>query len=390
MKSVKVFAGFALVLVFLLGGLSLAMAAVTAPLHYPEAPAELTVRRGTVELQRAGSTDWEVITGATAVTPDDSVRTAAESEASINLFDQGVLHIAPNSTLALHDFAWDPAAPETFTADIFLSAGDVWSRVFDFISPDSQFSVTTSSTVATVRGTTFWVGALPNDAARVYVDDHAVTVRSLVGSGVLNVEAGQQAQLEREGRRSALRFTEAPSGADLELIEKYRRWDLEYESEVIERQLAFAEAARRIDPESPVYNFQRFSERFRLAITFNDEREADLRARFMAGRVLDAYTEFAGRGDVTRAQILLRHAQEFGGEDIVARPEVRRAILFFGRDRTEVPEQLEDLIEDAEEEQATSQPFIDPVAGTGVHLDIQVTEPVVRGQSIESKAELRR
>jgi hypothetical protein len=381
-KSFKYLLVIVLVVVFILGGLSLAMAAVTAPFSFPDSRAELSVRTGTVDLQTFGETTWVTVTGTTEVFPGDSVRTGNESDASINLYDQGVLHLAPNSTMVLEESLWDPENPSVFQGEVFLEAGDLWSRLFDFVSPDSDFEVRTSSTVATVRGTTFWVGAMPNNTSRVYVDDHTVSVRSLEGRGTLEVTDGQQVRVYREGRQSMLNFAETPTGADLVIIEKYRKWDADYEAEVKARQLAFARQVRRIDPDSSLYSFQRLSERVRLALATDEQKQEELRTRFMTGRVLDAYIEFADHENLPRTRILLQHAQEFEGLDTTAKPTVKRALLYFGRNQLAEPAKLEELLDEQPvtpvKELEPAEVEMQPVTEVEVEI-IPGTAPVVQG-----------
>jgi hypothetical protein len=388
MKSFKVFAAIVLVIVFVLGGLTMAMAAVTAPLVFPEAQAELSVRVGSVELLKSGSTTWVGVTEPVDVGVGDSVRTGEDSDASINLYDQGVLHLAENSTMTIDESLWDPANPQIFQGEIFLEAGNLWSRVFDFVSPQSGFEVRTSSTVATVRGTTFWVGSFADRSSRVYVDDHIVQVRSLRDQSSFEVTDGEMVRQQRFGGRFYPLTPDQPSSDDLEIIEKYRKWDAEFEADLKARQLAFAHQARKIDPESTLYNFQRLSERVRLFLATNAEKRDELRERFMAGRVLDAYIEFAEHEDMIRTRILLQHAQEFGGDDIAMKPMVRRAILYFGRQRVETPEGLRQSIQ----EQVEGETFVEPTVETQIDTQVQPIqiktnepEPTVKGQTTETK-----
>lgn len=349
MKSLKIMAAFVLVIVFLLGGLSLAMAAVTAPLKFPDAQAELTPRSGTVELETSGTLVWVQVTEPTPVFEGDTIRTGADGEASINLYDQGVLHLAPESVMVIDAAAWDETSPDVFTGEIFLEAGNLWSRLFDFVSPESDFSVRTSTAVATVRGTTFWVGALSDNASRVYVDNHTVDVKAFATGKELAVTSGQMARTETKGQRSSLNYTTPPTGQDLRLIEKYRKWDKAYEDELFARQIDFVHSVRKIDPESSLYTFRRLSERFRLALARNPDERDDLRARFMAGRVLDACAEYRDHNDDLRTKILLQHAADFGGERIAAKADVQRALQCFGHHRGITPATFEKLL-DAENE----------------------------------------
>ncbi|MEK7183779.1 MAG: FecR family protein [Patescibacteria group bacterium] len=367
MKSLKIFAALVLVVGFLLGGLTMAMAAVTAPLVFPEAQAELSVRAGSVELQKSGSATWVEVTEPVDVVVGDSVRTGEDSDADLNLYDQGVLHLAENSTMTIDESFWDPENPQIFRGEIFLEAGNLWSRLFDFVSPQSGFEVRTSSTVATVRGTTFWVGSFADKSSRVYVDEHTVQVRSTVDRSSLEVTEGEVARQQYFGQRpNPLTFWNVTAD-DSRLIEKYRKWDAKYETDLRARQLAFAHQARKIDPESSLYNFQRFSERVRLFLALNQDQQDELRARFMAGRVLDAYIEFAEHSNVTRTKILLQHAQEFGGDNIATHPKVRQALLYFGRNRAQTPASLRDLVD--------TLPPLEPVAETIIDTQIQLDTP---------------
>ena len=330
MKTRKIFGVVVVSAVLLLGGLSFALAAVTAPIKVPELAMELAVRQGTVELQPSGSLDWSVVTGVVPVSMGDTIRTGDQSDASVNLYNQGVLHIAENSTVALTEMLWDTEQPDILRGDVLLEAGGLWSRLFDFVSPDSAFDVRTSSTVATVRGTTFWVETGAQDATRVYVDDHAVAVSSLTNNQVdLEITTGEMAQLKNP-RAPQLGYVQ-PTEADRALIEKYRRWDDEYETEIFERRYEFAKKVRRFDPDSSLYTFQRLAERVRLALA-SGEREEALRARFMTGRLLDAYIEMFENNNRTRARIFLSQAQAFQDESSFRYPEVRHAALFFGHD----------------------------------------------------------
>jgi hypothetical protein len=335
---------------------------------------ELTVRQGTVEVRAAQTTSWTTVTGTVPVNIGDTVRTGNESDASVNLYDQGVLHIAQNSTVALTQVLWKPNNPDVLQGDVFLEAGGLWSRLFDFVSSDSSFDVRTSSTVATVRGTTFWVTAESDDTSRVYVDHHAVEVTSLTNDNLeLDVTEGDMARLTNP-RAPRLGYV-SPTAADQALITKYRKWDSEYEAQVEARQLAYAKQVRHFDANSSLYTFQRLAEQTRLVLAGPAQKDA-LRARFMAGRMLDAYIELSEHHDRERAELLLERAQDFRTPTSFTYPEVRHVLLFFGheRDVTDTDKPLPEVILQEVEEEPTVQTQIDTTIG-----DIQIdfpTEPV--------------
>ena len=389
MKVFKLLGGLAVIMIFLVGGLSIAAAAVTKPLEFPEVTAELTPKAGVVELEREGELIWTAVTEPITVYAGDSVRTGEEGEASINLYDQGVMHLAPNSVIVLDTAEWDQSNPDVFNGEINLKAGDLWSRVFNFISPESGFRVRTSSTVATVRGTTFWVGAFPNDTSRVYVEDHVVEVKSLKSSAVLDVTEGEMVRLEKQGERSALRLAPEPAGADLVIIERYRGWDKDYEADLAARRLAFAEQTRKIDPVSRLYGLQNLAERGRLLVAMDDAKRDQLRADFMAGRVLDAYIELARYKDGARANLLLAQAVTIGDAQVAMHPKVRLALQFFDREEGMMPTDLQRIFDEPLEEptpNAISKPKPTTVPPTPPSAVVPVTTPAVLG-TIDEKQE---
>lgn len=389
MKLSKLAGGLVVIGVFLGLGLLVTSSMVTKAWEFPEMQAELTAREGKVELEREGELVWVEVTEPVEVFAGDSIRTGPDSEATINLYDQGVLHLAPESVMVLDASVWSEGDPEVFQGEVFLKSGNLWSRLFNFVSPESGFQVRTSSTVATVRGTTFWVGALPGDTSRVYVDNHVVQVRSISTGKELDVTEGEMARLLRSSGRASLRFAEAPVGADLAIIEKYRKWDKEYEADLTERQIAFVKETRPLDPESPLYKLQLLSERARLAVTLSDERQAELLARLTAGRILDAYRELVEHKNGARSERLLTAAKKFGGESLES-PEVQRALLFFERAEKVAPEDLQraqEADEEVEEVKATKDvvktpPQLQPlVAGETSEETEPQEEPVVEPQT---------
>lgn len=377
MKLSKLAGGLAVIGVFLGLGLLVTSSMVTKAWEFPEMQAELTAREGKVELEREGELVWVEVTEPVEVFAGDSIRTGPESEATVNLYDQGVLHLAPDSVMVLDASVWSEGDPEVFQGEVFLKSGNLWSRLFNFVSPESGFQVRTSSTVATVRGTTFWVGALPGDTSRVYVDNHVVQVRSISTGKELDVTEGEMARLLRSSGRASLRFAEAPVGADLAIIEKYRKWDKEYEADLTERQIAFVKETRPLDPESPLYKLQLLSERARLAVTVSDERQAELLARFTAGRILDAYLELVEHKNGARSERLLTAAKKFGGESLES-PEVQRALLFFERAEKVMPEDLQ-RAQEVEEVEGVPEGEKEVVKTTPK----KTVEPVVAGEKDE-------
>lgn len=188
MKPLKLVLIFAVVVLLAVGGLSVAIAAVTAPPNLSDETATLSVQGGTVQLLPSGASDWQTVASDTEVHPGDQVKTGADGSASINFFDQGETRLDVNTTITITQAQWDANQPDVFNGNVLVQTGRLWSRLFDFISPKSSFDVQTTNTVATVRGTIFSVWAAADGTSGVYVDEHAVHVTS--GSSAEDVDEG--------------------------------------------------------------------------------------------------------------------------------------------------------------------------------------------------------
>ncbi len=329
MKGVKIFVVAVLALIGLLSSLSLAMAALTGPVDLPSQPLELTARKGQVLVEKADTNNFEDVVGTVQVLPGDTVQTGPDGEASVNLFDEGVLHIAPNSVIVLEEILWDEAEPDVLQGNVFLEAGGLWSRIFDFVSANSSFEVRTSSTVATVRGTTFWVTAEEQDLTRVYVDDHRVNMKSLSNNETLDVTNGKMARLHYVNNEAKIGFVN-PTTGDQTLIEIYKKWDTEYEAEVMARKLALAKDARPYEPGSFMSDLERLAENLRLWLA-NETKENELRSHMVIKRLLDAYIALNEHDNSGQARDLVKEARQLAGPEIGQNPDVRRVILYFGR-----------------------------------------------------------
>lgn len=149
--------------------------------------------QGTVEIRKAGSEAWVAITSETQVEQGDAVRTGAGASASLNLFEQGVARLDENATIMLEDLAWDQEK-NSFVGKILLESGRLWSRLLDFMAPESAYEVRTPHLVATVRGTAFFMDASAAEHG-VYVAEHLVRVAPAGGGNAADVAAGKKLRL---------------------------------------------------------------------------------------------------------------------------------------------------------------------------------------------------
>ncbi len=183
----------ALLLVVMVGLGASAVVFATQPLSTQELTATLIPEQGTVEMKHVGTDQWIVVERNTIVVAGDEVRTGVNSEASINFFDQGIARLASNTTITIAEARVDDAS-STFTGRVMLQGGKVWSKLLDFLSPNSVYNVETASSVATVRGTSFFVQSDGARKERFFVDSHRVDV---FGEGQeVRVDEGNSMQWE--------------------------------------------------------------------------------------------------------------------------------------------------------------------------------------------------
>lgn len=175
MQFAKYLVGVGVFLGLSFGVLSVTLAAATKPMVMPETKAMLSVDSNRVELKRADNANWMVVTEDTEVHVGDTIWTDTPGSATLTFFDQGVLRLDGDTTLVIEQADIDPEHPEIFHGQVFMESGQLWSRMFDFLSPESSYEVRTASTVATVRGTIFSVWQR-GEMSGVYVDEHQVHV----------------------------------------------------------------------------------------------------------------------------------------------------------------------------------------------------------------------
>ncbi|MBL8025235.1 MAG: FecR domain-containing protein [Fibrobacteres bacterium] len=128
--------------------LSLAFLFVSA--NAQTAVGRISYFEGSVEIQRAGTTEWIPAKIKLPVNENDGVRTGKESRCEITLIEDRVLRFAENSNATL-------AAPEGGKTQLKTNKGSVWVNVKKLANRQNSFEVTTSVATAAIRGTVFGV-----------------------------------------------------------------------------------------------------------------------------------------------------------------------------------------------------------------------------------------
>ncbi|HSF20876.1 MAG TPA: FecR domain-containing protein, partial [Burkholderiales bacterium] len=155
--------------------------------------------QGTVEVRRAGQTQWQPVKLNDTFSSGDSIRVGERSRADLQLLNQSVLRLNANSSLTVEA----PKEARTGVVDLVRGAVHFFSR-----GPNS-LEVKTPFTVAGVRGTEFLVSLEPK-ATLLTVFEGTVDAQSPAGS--LTLRDGQSAIAEA-GKAPVTRVVARPRDA---------------------------------------------------------------------------------------------------------------------------------------------------------------------------------
>ena len=156
--------------------------------------------QGTVELRRAGTTQWQPVALNDELCPGDTIRALERSRADVMLLSQSVLRIRANTTLTLEGIRDE----QSYFVDLLQGAVHFFSR-----QGDRNLEVNTPFTVAGVRGTEFYV-AVEADRTLLTVFEGRVLASNAAGS--LTLRDGQSAVAAR-GSAPQLRVVARPRDA---------------------------------------------------------------------------------------------------------------------------------------------------------------------------------
>ena len=113
------------------------------------------VERGTLFLKLPGQS--KELKSGDEVESGASLETGKNSSATIHLPDGSILNMDKETAVVLSDINFS-TDDKTLVVKIGLTVGRVWSKVISLSTPESEWEVKTSNTVATVRGTAFGMG----------------------------------------------------------------------------------------------------------------------------------------------------------------------------------------------------------------------------------------
>ena len=155
----------------------------------------LSIDEGTVQVFSDGN--WANAQNGMELKSSDKIKTLENSEASVIFFDSSVIRLDENTEVSLDSLLSD----EDRSTAITQESGRTWSRVTK-ASGLSSYSVKTPNTVATVRGTAFYI-SLEGEEELYGVDEGEVSLSNL--ENIESVKAGDEVALNKKLKKAAVR-----------------------------------------------------------------------------------------------------------------------------------------------------------------------------------------
>lgn len=148
----------------------------------------------------------EDLTNGDELANGDIIATNNSGSAIIHFPDSSVARLEPNSKITIEETNYDPDSGE-MSVKLKITAGNLWSKIFDLASTSSTWQVESSNTVATVRGTAFGF-SIESNSSWIIGSEHSVNVKPIdvasgnpVGDGI---EVGQGKALTMADKDVAL------------------------------------------------------------------------------------------------------------------------------------------------------------------------------------------
>jgi len=161
------------------------------------AVAKVVSVQGTVEAQRVGDTQWQLVQLNDTYCPGDTLRVQERSRADVAMLNQSVLRLNANTTITLE------AVKEERTGVVALLKG----AAHFFSRGPRSLEVRTPFTVAGVRGTEFLISVMVN---QTFLSIFEGTVRVANEAGGLTLTSGQSAVAEAGESAGAARGGASP------------------------------------------------------------------------------------------------------------------------------------------------------------------------------------
>lgn len=142
--------------------------------------AQLVIDSGFVQIKHSGK-DWQQAESGMLLFQSDSIRTGNNSQATVILFESSIIQLDNNTEIMLKKII--RLAEET-SMNIRQKSGRTWNTILKISGIDS-YEVQTPTTIASVRGTSFYVQILENGTTEVGVVYGNITIFKIIDNEIV-------------------------------------------------------------------------------------------------------------------------------------------------------------------------------------------------------------
>lgn len=223
---------------------------------------------------------WQPVTKETEIREAVELRTD-EGEATIMLYDDGNIRLAPRTTIAIKDVSAEPE--ETSLEPAFtLSSGRIWMQG---LLPEQVrgFDITTPAGIVNVRGGSVSVELIGN-TTRIEAWDRHVTVTE--GTKIVSLVSGEYVTLPSEGSLVVQNLSNTAYRQPW--IAQNLERDAVHQRELAQLQQERHAADAGILPSSPLYTVKRVAESMDVLLTLDPEAKVQKRLQQATTRLNEA------------------------------------------------------------------------------------------------------
>ncbi|MEK7202979.1 MAG: DUF5667 domain-containing protein [Patescibacteria group bacterium] len=295
-------------------------------------------------IKKLNANDWIKITENMEIAPGDIIKTNNNSQVVINFYDNTVSRVDSNSEIKFEEISIDKENFAKTKVNIFVNAGQIWSRVIQLMDKDASFEINSSITVATVRGTAFNFEIIPNEeSAKINTIEGILEIAKIKTKEEIDESTGQKKQtkivIEKinlpEGNMAIVgKEKETENLLDKKIITQpileenlKSKWfkdnqklDEDFEKEVKEKAKKLNKEIAGILPDSAMYKIKRIAEKARIILT-NDPTEKQKLIIDFANKRLSEAQQLAQEGKVVLAEATINNWQK-SVDELTVDPEI--------------------------------------------------------------------
>jgi len=189
-----------------------------------QGPAAVIIKaKGDITIKNAASGKSINAKRGTRLSNGDKISTGKKGSLALKfLDDNSLLRVRSNSTCTINS----KKEKNSVTKNIFVEVGTIFSRI---TSQKSSFSVTTPTSVASVKGTIFWTVQKFKGSTQYFGEEGTVEVSSDAGSALM--KKGETATVTSKNSKPIVTKTKSGEGPSLGDTDAPDEFEFEFEDE---------------------------------------------------------------------------------------------------------------------------------------------------------------